>query len=414
MRSPSSTRTRAASPLHRAFLLREKPASAPQTPCPGPLRGQAAARARLTPVCRACNRGEDSTVGQVARKAAVATLVVVGIIALVLALWKLRVLVSLFFLGLVIAAAMRPGIEWLQARRVPRSVGLAVHYLVLAGVVALFLWLVVPRAVDQVGQALGGVPTSRNALDKATRNSTGIKHTILRALQKRLKKLPAASSLVHASVSVTKTAFEVLIAIFFTFAVAAYWIFERDRARRVVLSLVARERRKTIRDTWDLIDAKLGAFVRGQLVLIAFVGTVLSLAFWAIGVPFWLLLGIFAGVVEIIPIVGPLTAGGVAIGVGLTDSWQIALAAGLAVLVVRLVEDYIVVPKVLGHAVGLSPLVVLVSVTAIGLLLGGIYVLLAVPIAAVLVTLVDVIVRDKDPAEEEVPTLLFPAKDAEA
>jgi len=205
-----------------------------------------------------------------------------------------------------------------------------------------------------------------------------------------------------------------LIAIFFTFAVAAYWIFERDRARRVVLSLVARERRKTIRDTWDLIDAKLGAFVRGQLVLIAFVGTVLSLAFWAIGVPFWLLLGIFAGVVEIIPIVGPLTAGGVAIGVGLTDSWQIALAAGLAVLVVRLVEDYIVVPKVLGHAVGLSPLVVLVSVTAIGLLLGGIYVLLAVPIAAVLVTLVDVIVRDKDPAEEEVPTLLFPAKDAEA
>ena len=352
--------------------------------------------------------------GQVARKAAVATLVVVGIIALVLALWKLRVLVSLFFLGLVIAAAMRPGIEWLHARRVPRSVGLAVHYLVLAGVVALFLWLVVPRAVDQVGQALGGVPTSRNALDKATRNSTGIKHTVLRALQKRLKKLPAASSLVHASVSVTKTAFEVLIAIFFTFAVAAYWIFERDRARRVVLSLVAREHRKTIRDTWDLIDAKLGAFVRGQLVLIAFVGTVLSLAFWAIGVPFWLLLGIFAGVVEIIPIVGPLTAGGVAIGVGLTDSWQIALAAGLAVLVVRLVEDYIVVPKVLGHAVGLSPLVVLVSVTAIGLLLGGIYVLLAVPIAAVLVTLVDVIVRDKDPAEEEVPTLLFPAKDAEA
>ena len=183
--------------------------------------------------------------GQVARKAAVATLVVVGIVALVLALWKLRVLVSLFFLGLVIAASMRPGIEWLHARRVPRSVGLAVHYVVLAGVVALFLWLVVPRAVDQVGQALGGVPTSRNALDKATRNSTGIKHTVLRALQKRLKKLPAASSLVHASVSVTKTAFEVLIAIFFTFAVAAYWIFERDRARRVVLSLVAREHRKT-------------------------------------------------------------------------------------------------------------------------------------------------------------------------
>jgi predicted PurR-regulated permease PerM len=206
----------------------------------------------------------------------------------------------------------------------------------------------------------------------------------------------------------------VLIGIFFTFAVAAYWIFERDRARRLLLSLIAHDHRKTVRDTWDLIDAKLGAFVRGQLLLIAFVGTVLSLAFWAIGVPFWLLLGIFAGIVEIIPVIGPLVAGAVAIAVGLTDSWQVALSAGLAVLVVRLFEDYIVVPRVLGHAVGLSPLLVLVSVTAIGLLLGGVFVLVAVPIAAVLVTLVDVIVRDKDPSDEDVPTLLFPAKDAEA
>jgi predicted PurR-regulated permease PerM len=309
---------------------------------------------------------------------------------------------------------MRPGIEWLHERRVPRGAGLAIHYLALAGVLALLLWLIVPRAVNQVGDALGTVPTSPTALDRATKHSTGIKHRILSSVQKRLKKLPSASSLVHASVGVTKAAFEVVIAIFFTFAVAAYWIFERDRARRLLLSLVSREHRKTVRDTWDLIDAKLGAFVRGQLVLIAFVATVLSLAFWAIGVPFWLLLGIFAGIVEIIPVIGPLTAGAVAIAVGLTASVGVAVAAGLAVLAVRLLEDYIVVPKVLGHAVGLSPLVVLVSVTAIGLLLGGVYILLAVPIAAVLVTLVDVILRDKDPAEEDVPTLLFPAKDAEA
>ena len=63
----------------------------------------------------------------------------------------------------------------------------------------------------------------------------------------------------------------------------------------------------------------------------------------------------------------------------------------------------------LGHAVGLSPLVVLVSVTSVGILLGGFYVLLAIPIAAVLATLVDVVLRDVDPAAEEVPTLMFTA-----
>jgi predicted PurR-regulated permease PerM len=349
-----------------------------------------------------------------ARKAAVTTLVVLGILVLAVALWKLRVLLSLFLLGLVIAAAMRPAIEWLHARRIPRGVGLGLHYLAILGLMALLLWLVVPRALNQVGDALGGsVPTSQRDLNKAARHTTGVKHEILTSLQKRLKRLPSAGSVTHASVTVTKTAFEVLIGIFFTFAVAAYWIFERERAMRVVLSILPREHRRTVRDTWDLIDAKLGAFVRGQLILIAFVGTVLSLAFFAIGVPFWLLLGIFAGIVEIVPVIGPLAAGAVAVAVGLTVSWQVALGAGLAVLGVRLLEDYIVVPRVLGHAVGLSPLVVLVSVTAIGLLLGGVFVLLAVPIAAMLVTLVDVIVRDKDPAQEEVPAVLFAAKDAE-
>ena len=79
-----------------------------------------------------------------------------------------------------------------------------------------------------------------------------------------------------------------------------------------------------------------------------------------------------------------------------------------------MLEDYLIVPKVLGEAVGLSPLLVLVSVTAVGILFGGFAVILAVPLVAVLVTLLDVVVRDVDPAEEDVPTVLFPAKDAEA
>ena len=111
--------------------------------------------------------------------------------------------------------------------------------------------------------------------------------------------------------------------------------------------------------------------------------------------------------------IGPLAAGALAVGVGLTVSWQTALAAGIAVLVVRLLEDYLVIPRVLGDAVGLTPLVVLVAVTSCGLLFGGFAVILAIPLAAVVATVIDVVVRDKDPAEEEVPTVIFPAKDAE-
>ncbi len=342
----------------------------------------------------------------VAKRAFVATLVAVGVVVLALALWKLRLVISILFLAAIIAAAMRPGVEALGRRRVPHGFGVLLHYLGLLILVGLFLWIVVPRATSQVQHAIDNLP-------KAKAHSTGIKHDILVALDKRLRHLPTGSKLLHPAVSITVKAFEVIIGIFFTLATAAYWIFEKPRAQRLVTSLLPREKRRVFRDTWDLIDLKLGAFVRGQLLLILIVGTVLSTAFAIIGVPYWILVGSFGGIVEIVPVIGPLAAGALAIGVGFTQSWQTALAAGLAVLTVRLLEDYIVVPRVLGDAVGLSPLVVLISVTSVGILFGGFAVLLAVPLAAVLATLVDVILLDKDPAEEEVPTVIFSAKEAE-
>jgi predicted PurR-regulated permease PerM len=351
--------------------------------------------------------------GDTARRAAISTVVVVAIVAVALALWQLRVLLALVFIGFILAAAMRPGVEWLASRHVPRPAGVAIHYLVVVGLIAVFFWFVIPRAVNQVSQAVGPVPTSAADLNKAANQSTGVKHDILVSLQKRLKQLPSGTDLVHPAIAITTTAFEILVGIFFTLATAAYWIFERDRAIRLVTSMFPRPRRRVIRDTWLLIDLKLGAFVRGEILLVGFVGTVLTLAFWGIGLPYWLLIGFGAGLVELVPVIGPLAAGAVAIGVGLTQSWHLALLAGICVLAVRVLEDYVVVPKVLGHAVGLSPLIVLFTVTAVGLLLGGIFVLLAIPFAAVGATLVDVIIRDVDPAEETVPTVLFPAQDAE-
>jgi len=98
----------------------------------------------------------------------------------------------------------------------------------------------------------------------------------------------------------------------------------------------------------------------------------------------------------------------------LLQSVELAVLAAGCVIVVRLCEDYIVMPKILGDAVGLSPLLVLVSVTAVGILFSGWAVLFAVPLAAIIVTIFDVLFRDVDPAEEEVPTVIFSAKESEA
>jgi len=112
-------------------------------------------------------------------------------------------------------------------------------------------------------------------------------------------------------------------------------------------------------------------------------------------------------------VIGPFIAAAVAIGVGLTVSLHTAALAAVVVLGLRLLQDYVINPRVLGHAVGITPLTVLVAVAAAGFLLGPAWVPLATPFAALVATLVDVFVRDRDPAREEVPAMLFPGQEVE-
>ena len=348
-----------------------------------------------------------------ASRAFVVTLVVLGTVVGALALWELRVLVALLFLGLIVAAAMRPGVDALAERHVPRPAGVLLHYSALVLLIGVALWFVVPTALHQVQEAVGEVPTTRGELNTAVEHSTGMKHEVLLAIQRRLEHAPAVTGVVNAALDLTQRGLKIVAGIFFVFAVAAYWVFERERAERIVLALLPRSERKVVRQTWRVVDLKLGAYVRGMVLLVTFVSAVLSFSFWLIGLPYWLLVGIFAGLVEIIPVIGPVTAAAVAIGVGFTVSLHTAVLAAVIVFGLRLLQDYVINPRVLGHAVGLTPLTVLVAVAVAGFLLGPAWVPLATPFAALVATLVDVFVRDRDPAEEEVPAMLFPGQEVE-
>jgi predicted PurR-regulated permease PerM len=142
-----------------------------------------------------------------AKRAFVAAIVIGGVVVLALALWKMRVLLALVFLAFIIASAMRPGVDALSRRHIPRGVGIAVHYVALAGLVSLLLTLVVPRALDQVQTAIEDLPTSGPELQQAADESTGLRHEILVGLQRRLEELPSGEELVDPAVEVTLTAF---------------------------------------------------------------------------------------------------------------------------------------------------------------------------------------------------------------
>jgi predicted PurR-regulated permease PerM len=345
------------------------------------------------------------TYGETARRALVTALVVLAVVIGALALWKLKVLLALLFASITISAAMRPGVEWLHKHRVPRALGVMIHYVILLGLVALFLSFVVPDMLSQVQAAMGGnhkIHTGSGLIDRA-----------LSRLENRLQNLPRGNGIIHPAITYGEKAVEVLVGIFFILATAAYWLFERDRVIDLVASLVPRPKRKTLRDTWQLMDLKLGAFVRGQIAMIALISTLVSTALWLVGEPYFILLGISVGLLEIVPVVGPLAGLILVVLAGLSVDLQTAVKAGGAVLLIRLAQDYFINPHVMGGAVGLSPLIVMTNAIAVATLFGPFFVLLSVPIASLIVTIVDVAVRKQDPAEAEVPTVLFPAGDSE-
>ena len=128
-----------------------------------------------------------------AKRAAVTTLVVGGVVVLAVALWKIRLVVALLFFAFIIAAAMRPGVEALRRRRVPRGVGIGLHYVVLFAFITGVLWLAVPRATEQVTRAVESLPNTPEELEAEANASSGWRRDVLEGLQQRLEELPSAN-----------------------------------------------------------------------------------------------------------------------------------------------------------------------------------------------------------------------------
>ena len=327
------------------------------------------------------------------RRVLVSAGVCIAVVVGAVALWHFRTLIVLLLLVFVIAAAMRPGVEFLSRHGVPASVGVLAHYLVVACVIGLALWQVAPRLATQLGGTVRPEQGSGAAVDpRSSAAPTPIIRRAIDSLEHRLRKA-SLSEIARPTLSFSKGVVRITGGIAFVLAGAAFWTLERERTERLFTGRLPPARRRRVVAAWREVEQRLGAYVRGQLLLMTIVASVLSAAFFLIGLPYWLAVGCFAGVVEIVPIVGPLLAAILAVGVGLTVSWHLALLAAACVYGLRIVQDYVLGPRILGHAVGLPPLVTLVSVSVIGVVLGPASVPIATPLACIVVATLGVVLE---------------------
>jgi predicted PurR-regulated permease PerM len=324
---------------------------------------------------------------------AMVTLVAGSIVLAAIALWELRTMLTLLLVAFTLAAGMRPGVEAAKRHGIPVLPVILLHYAVLLALLALAIAFVVPPALGEVRTALGGLPPAPADIHERVHRSSGVRRDLLVALEDFLGRLPTRGALLHTVVDAGRAIGVLVARIAFTLAVAAYWILERDRALVLLAKLVPARKRGALLDAWRLVESRLGAYVRRVFLMVLVVSAVLSTAYVLLGVPYALLLGPFSGVIEIVPIVGPLLAGAAAIGLALTVSMQLALETAAVFVGFRLVQDYLINPRVFGGAVGLAPILVIVSASVVGVVLGPAAVALATPLAAICVTVFEVVGR---------------------
>ncbi len=317
-----------------------------------------------------------------------------AVIGAVLLVFRLLDLLILVFVALVIAATLRPMVSFLQRRKIPKALALSLIYLGILGVIVGMFVLVIPALVDQGGALVRSLPKLYSDL------VVSLEHSPVEAIRTLPQRLPTGdqldSQLQAVSSSVLSGALGIGISVlaFLTqvtsiIVLSIYLTLDQSRLERFWLSLAPAVHRPQLLAIWREIESRLGGYVRGELLLMTSIGVMASLGYLAMGLPYALALGVLAGLLEFVPMVGPTLGAIPAVIVALSISPQAALLVVGYTIVIQMAENHILVPRLMGRSVGVSPIMVILAVFAFTSLLGVAGAFLAIPLAAILQVLMD-------------------------
>jgi predicted PurR-regulated permease PerM len=315
-----------------------------------------------------------------------AVVAIVGVVAL-----QVKVIFPPLILAGAIVFLLNPIVTALQHRGLPRALGAAISYI---GVVAVILGAGVglfPIASHQVDELEGDLPAiqarverwvddrasesvgtfyefSRRDLEDAVSNNGATFDEQLRSLRR------IGGQVIH-----------VLLILVLGPIIAFYLLVDVPHLRRVAESLVPDHSRLEVMVVAHRLNRAIGGFFRGQLVVAMIVGVLCSIGLGVIGLKFWFLIGMIAGLFNIVPLIGPWVGGVPGVTIALTTGSPIQALLVVVVMVgVQQIDNHFITPQVMQRTVHLHPAVVILALVAGGSLGGFLGLLMAVPTAAVL------------------------------
>jgi predicted PurR-regulated permease PerM len=344
---------------------------------------------------------------------------VLCVLAIALVLQRSTGVLLLVLVSILLAAALDPVVDWVRRRsRFTRATTVLTVYAIFTVLVAALLLLVVPAAVDELTTLSQRAP---ELLEDVRTMIAGLEPEALRTAVERIIDTAEQSLGAQANVSpdaevivqASLTAADAIISVITVLSLTFFWMIGREPMQRFGLALLPADQRAVVREAWNVAEARLGQWVRGQLLLMTTVGVASAIAYLLLGLENALVLGVIAGVAELIPIVGPAIGAIPALVSALvTGGPELALLVAGVYVVIQVLEGNVLVPMIMRNAVGLPPFLVIVSLLVGASVAGLVGALLAIPVAATIVVILErVQARDEPvllkgteglPAEEDV------------
>ncbi|MCA9364552.1 MAG: AI-2E family transporter [Candidatus Moranbacteria bacterium] len=307
------------------------------------------------------------------------------IIAVIGILYVLRSVIALFCIAFVISSACGPAVLWMHNRRVPRPLAVGVIYIVFASILGLLFSFVVPSVAEQVSSFSRTISGDASAVSPIV----GVSPQEIRQIVQSFGE--ALSSSFGDILSKTVGVFQGLVGLMAVVSMSFYLSLDPDGLRRFLISITPKRYQDYVVSLATRIQQQIGKWMLGQLFVMVLVGVLYYIVLSLLGVPYALVLAIIGGLVEIIPYIGPVVAGvpAVLLAFFMVSPWTSVIVL-VSYILIQQVENHVIIPQIMRRAVGLNPLVVILSLL-VGAQLGGVLgILLAVPVA----TALNVFLRD--------------------
>lgn len=304
------------------------------------------------------------------------------IILMLVFLYLIRDILLIVIISIIIAAAATGPVSWLQNKRVPRLLGVVFVYLLFLLLLASVIALVFPPLSEQVRQLSSSFPGFLDKINLNIREWRG-GYQIEGNLQSLLTQI--GNKISESTASVFSTIVSLFGGIFSAaviLVVSFYLTVQEKGLKKFFISLTPSDHQQYISNLIERIEVKIGGWLRGQLLLMLIVGLLVYLGLVLLGVKYALTLALIAGILEIVPYLGPIIAAVPAIILAFLQAPVLGLLVFILYIVVQQLENYIILPQVMRKTVGLNPIIIIVAMLIGAKLAGILGIILSVPLTA--------------------------------